>query len=165
MHVGAALRVPGDTYNVEGSIASLEIEITAAAIAGGAVRYQTIDGLSPGEVWSVDCYFRNIALSTGMVPYIMVQWFTAADVEISQSTKQLTIAGIADWAKASSIGTVSLLNMTAPATTAKLRITIGLAAQAGATGKVGFDMVRAENASAISTRLTRPVWNEWAVDP
>lgn len=126
-------------------LAALELLMTDSAASGDVVQRAFVTSSKPpasGEVWSCSARVRIEALTTSKVR-LRMEFLDSSDVvQATHNTDSTTVF--------STYTDIKVENKTAPATTAKIRVTVIIeATAANATGIVQVDGVMIEEASSI----------------
>jgi hypothetical protein len=154
---GSTARDTSQAKTVLGSLASLKLSMTNAGASGQHVRrYQDIT-TSSGVAWSIEAWVHITAISNATVR-LRVEFLDGADavLQTNESPALTAITSVFQREEA--------LNVTAPASTAKIRVSCRLASTAvGATGTAYFDLVRAEQSATLRDVKQRIVAGEWKV--
>ena len=124
---------------------SLLLNMTDSTASGEIIsRRHVITGLAPSEVWSTSVSIRPFEFTTANF-VLRMQFLSAADAVLATHN-------VAHAATGTSFVTITNENRTAPASTAKLRISLIVASfAANATATVNCDAVIAEEASSIGS--------------
>jgi hypothetical protein len=147
-------RVTAESKTNFGSLASLEIDITASANAGSVTRSQIITGVSPGEVWNFEAWVKGSAYANAFTR-MRIEFQDSGGVDTGVANTDSTDVG-------GEFVQLKLENQVAPAGTVKVNIRLQITVTTGGTGKAWFDLVRAEKgAAAISARARRIICGEW----
>lgn len=153
-------RVTTESKTLFGSLAALEVDVTASTATGQARRYQDITA-SVGQIWSFEAWFKGSSFPGGnSIARLKIQWLDGADVQIGADVAAGSSDVAGDWTVL-----LSILNQTAPASTAKVRVSLEVNILAiGGTGKGWFDLARAELAqTAVSSRARRIIAGECVI--
>lgn len=140
--------------NELGGVTSLKINITASTGAGEALRSQIISSVGAGEVWSFECGALVSALAGSAKGILRVEWLNGASAVISTIAYDFSVVDASNWVKSSS----AMYNLTSPALTISVRVSLILRAQAASdTGTVYFDNVIACKEPDILAFATRGI--------
>ena len=134
-----------DSTQKNSGLQSLKLDMTTSSASGEIVsRNLTITGLAATEVWSISCAINYTALSNSKF-VLRLEFLDSSDVvQATHNVERTTVT--------SGFITLDNDNRIAPATTAKLRISLILeSTAASATGTIFCDSILAEKASASGT--------------
>ncbi len=123
-----------DTYDIAHlSQAALEIKVSDNnTYTGELSRYQVVTAAA-AEVWSFEIRCLPTLL-TNAKQIVRVEWLDSGDVVLATVTEDVAITSSSTWTE----NTSALHNLTAPANTAKFKLSLALSLTAG-TGRIYFD--------------------------
>lgn len=141
---------------VFGSMGSAKFSITDSTATSLELIRQQIITAAPGEVFSVETWGKIAAGASGFQLRLEMAWLDSGSAVLSTEVETLS--------SADEMTLMQLLNKTAPASTAQLRLSVGIITTgAGASGTAYHDELQLIKHSSILDHAQQIIAGEWTV--